>query len=189
MISAIIISVAASMASPHPAAPPRYDDVAPIVVADAKVAFAGMRLNAYIPDASLVKTIGEFMSIPGAETPTQFGAYAMIDGCRRHSCIEKAAVSVDMRTRQIAAVALRNFECRYSVLDDNEIVAMAWDPARKPLVRCNDEPILDLYVVRRSVRPDALRAEREQLTQLRHWGRAVGFLGERVQIVVRHTAR
>ncbi|MBZ2209654.1 hypothetical protein [Massilia soli] len=183
------MSAAAAMAAPRQAAPLRHDDAAAIVYADAKAAFAGMRINAYIPDASLAKTIGEFMSIPGAETPAQFGADAMIDGCRRHSCIEKAAVIVDMRTRKILAVTLRNFECQYSVLDDSEIAAMARGTASKPLVRCNDEPILDVYVVRRSLRPDALQAEREQLARLRQWGREVGSVGERVQVIVRYAAR
>lgn len=189
MIRRIIIALAALMVSPAQSAPLRFADVASIVYADTKVAFAGMRANAYIPNASLIETIGEFIGIPGDETPALFGHYAMIDGCRRHSCIEKAAIVVDMRSRTIAAVALRNYECRHVVLDDSDIAAMARSSSKRPTARCNDEPILDIYVVRRSIKPEALRDEREQLAQLRKWGNNVGHQGERVQVLVRHKSR
>ena len=186
MFKRVIVLLAASMILPAQSAPPAFDDVAPIVWKDVKVAFAGMRVNAHRPDAALTDAVGEFMGIPGEEKPVSFGPYAMIDGCRRHSCIEKAAVIVDARSRTIAALALRNYACRHVVLDDSQIAAMAGRARMRPAVRCNQEPVLDVYVVRRSLDPDALRAEREQLAQLRAWGGRVGHQGERVQVVVRY---
>ena len=186
MIIKIVFALVSAIALPSQAAPMRYDYVAQIVYSDAKITFAGMHINAYIPDASLAKTIGEFIGIPGDETPVQFGHYALIDGCRRHSCIEKAAIVVDMRTRAIAAVALRNFECRHVVMDDSDIAAIASSSRKRATSRCNGEPILDVYVVRRSLQPEALRNEREQLLQLRKWGTRVGHQGEKVQILVRY---
>lgn len=167
-------------------APLTFDDIARFVYPDTKAVFAGMRTDTYIPDASLIRTIDEFMGIPGIEKPARFGPYAMIDGCRRHSCMEKAAVVVDMRSRTVVALALRHFECRHVVLDDREIAAMAGDARQRPPVRCKDEPILDIYVVRRSLDPARLRDEREQLSQLRKWGSKVGHEGERVKILARY---
>ena len=164
----------------------RFDDVAQIVYADAKVTFAGMHINAYVPNASLAETIGEFVGIPGDETPVQFGPYALIEGCRRHSCIEKAAIVVDMRSRAIAAFALRNYECRHVVMDDSDIAAMAGASRKHATVRCNGEPILDVYVVRRSLKPEALKSERDQLLHLRQWGTRIGHQGEKVHVLARY---
>jgi len=186
MIIKIVLALVSAIAWPAQAAPMRFDNVAHIVSLDAKNTFAGMHTNSYIPNASLPKTIVDFTGIPGDETPVQFGDYALIDGCRRHSCIEKAAVVVDMRTRAIAAVALRNFECRHVVMDDSDIAAIASTSRKRATTRCNGEPILDVYVVRRSLEPKALRYEREQLLQLRKWGNRVGHQGEKVQILVRY---
>jgi hypothetical protein len=186
MIIKIVFALVSAIALPSQAAPMRYDEVAQIVYSDAKITFTGMHINAYIPDASLAKTIGDFIRIPGDEAPLQFGHYALIDGCRRHSCIEKAAVVVDMRTRTIAAVALRNFECRHVVMDDSDIAAIALNSGKRATSRCNEAPILDVYVVRRSLKPEALRNEREQLLQLRQWGTRVGHQGEKIQILVRY---
>lgn len=189
MIRTTIMALAALMVSPVQSAPLRFDDVAPIVYADIKMAFAGMRANTYMPNTSLIETIGEFIGIPGDETPVLFGPYAMIDGCRRHSCIEKAAIIVDMRSRTTAAVALRNYDCRHVVLDDSDIAAIERSANKHPTVRCNDEPILDIYIVRRSIKPEALRDERKQLAQLRKWGSIVGHQEERIQVLVRQKSR
>jgi hypothetical protein len=89
----------------------------------------------------------------------------------------------------VAAVALRNYECRHVVLDDSDIAAMARDSRKRPPVHCNDEPILDIYVVRRSLNPVGLQDEREQLAQLRKWGSKVGHQGERVKILARYKSR
>lgn len=175
-------------ALPAQSAPLGFNDVARIVYADSKVVLAGVRSDTYRPDASLADTVGEFIGIPGDETPVEFGRYAMIDGCRRHSCIEKAAVVVDMRSRTIAAVALRHYACRHVVLEESDIAAMEQDARRRPAVRCNKEPLLDVHVVRRSLDAAALRDEREQLAQLRTWGGKVGHDGEEVRILVRYTS-
>lgn len=169
-------------------APLTFDEIARFVYPDTKAVFAGMRTDTYIPNASLIRTIDEFMGIPGNDKPVQFGPYAMIDGCRRHSCMEKAAIVVDMRSRTVAALALRHFTCRHVVLDDREAAAMTPDARPRRPVRCKDEPILDIYVVRRSPDPARLRDEREQLAQLRKWGSKVGHEGERVTILARYTS-
>ena len=185
MIRQIVFALVTTVALPLQAAPLLFDDVAQIVYTDAKVTLAGMHINAYVPNASLAETIGEFVGIPGNETPVQFGPYALIEGCRRHSCMEKAAIVVDMRSRAIAAVALRNFECRHVVMDDSDIAAMSGASRKHATVRCNGEPILDVYVVRRSLKPEALKSERDWLLQLRQWGTRVGHQGEKVQVLDR----
>ena len=189
MFGKVLLALVALSTTSAQSATLGFYDVARLVHPDSKSVFAGMQLDAYIPDASLVRTIDEFISIPGDENPVQFGPYAMIDGCRRQSCIEKAAIIVDMRSRSVAAVGLRNYECRHVVLDDGEIAAMARDSRKRPPVRCNDEPILDIYVVRRSLNPVGLQDEREQLAQLRKWGSKVGHQGERVKILARYKSR
>lgn len=185
MRDALLGVLAASVAWSAQSAPLRFGDVAAIVHADGKRAFAGVRVNAHVPDAALAQAIGTYLGMPGGETPVVNGSFAMIEGCRPHSCIEKAAVIVDMRTRQVAAVALRNYECRHFVMDDAEIAAMAPGANGRAPVRCHKEPILDVYAVRRSLSPASLRAENEQLKQLREWGQRVGHQGERVQIIDR----
>lgn len=185
----LLIAAGAVVAMPAVGAPLRFDDVATMVYPSARASFAGMRANTYVPDALLADTIGKFMGIPGDEAPALFGQYAMIDGCRPQSCIEKAAVIVDVRSREIAAVALRSFQCRNVVLEDSDLAAMARASARRPTVRCNVEPVLDVYIVRRSNDVAALKREQEQLARLREWGRAVGHEGEQVQVVVRHTTK
>jgi hypothetical protein len=178
----LLVSLAASSAQ---AATPSYDDVARIVYADSKAVFAGMHADAYIPHASLVETIGEFMGIPGEHEPIEFGHYAMIDGCRPHSCTEKAAIVVDMRSRTVAAVALRNYACRELVPGARDVAGVPRDARQRATVQCNKEPMLDIYVVQRSRNPAGLQDEREQLARLRQWGSKVGHQGERVEILVR----
>jgi hypothetical protein len=182
-------AVAALIALPALAAPLRFDDVTSIVYPSAKATFAGMHANTYIPDALLAETIGEFIGIPGNEAPVLFGHYAMVDGCRPQSCDEKAAVIVDVRSRAIAAVALRNYQCRNVVLEDSDLAAMASVSSKRPTVRCNSQPLLDVYIVRRSIENEALRSEQQQLSRLRKWGDLVGHEGEQVQVVVRDKSK
>ena len=189
MFCKVLLALVALTTASAQSAPLGFHDVARLVYPDSKSVFAGMHIDAYIPNASLARTIDEFIGIPGDDEPVQFGSYAMIDGCRRQSCMEKAAVIVDMRSRSVAAVALRNYECRHVVLDDGDIAAMARDSRTRPPVRCNEEPILDIYVVRRSLDPASLKDEREQLAQLRQWGSKVGHQGERIKILVRYKLR
>lgn len=189
MIRKILLALVALSATSAQSTTLHFYDVARLVYPSSKAVFAGMHTDAYIPNAPLVRTIDEFMGIPGGEEPVQFGPYAMIDGCRRQSCMEKAAIVVDMRSRTVAAVALRNYECRHVVLDDSDIAAMALSSRKRPPVRCNEEPILDIYIVRRSLNPTSLQDEREQLTQLRKWGSKVGHQGERVKILARYKSR
>lgn len=189
MFGKVLLALVALSTTSAQSATPGFYDVARLVHPDSKSVFAGMQIDAYIPDASLVRTIDEFIGIPGDEEPVRFGPFAMIDGCRRQSCMEKAAIIVDMRSRCVAAVAIRNYECRHVVLDDSDIAAMARDSRKRPPVRCNEEPILEIYVVRRSLTPTSLQDEREQLTQLRKWGSKVGHQGERVKILARYKAR
>jgi hypothetical protein len=132
MFGKVLLALVALSTTSAQSATLGFYDVARLVYPDSKSVFAGMQIDAYIPNASLVRTIDEFIGIPGDEEPVQFGPYAMIDGCRRQSCMEKAAVIVDMRSRSVAAVALRNYECRHVVPDDGDIAAMARDSRKRP---------------------------------------------------------
>lgn len=189
MVRRILLALVALTSISAHSADLTFDDVARHVYSDTKAVFAGMYTDAFIPNASLIRTIDEFIGIPGNAEPVQFGPYAMIDGCRRQSCMEKAAAVVDMRSRTVAAVGLRNYECRHVVLDDSDIAVIARESRKRMPVRCNEEPILDIYIVRRSLDPASLKDEREQLAQLRKWGSKVGHQGERVKILVRCKSR
>lgn len=175
----ILMAIAALTVLPAQATPLQFDDVSRMADDDAQVIFKGMRVDAYIPNAALTDTIRHFMSIPGGDTPVRFGHFAMIEGCRLHSCIEKAAIVVDIDTRKVVAVALRNYQCSKVALGDG----------KNTRVRCNDEPILDLYAVRSTTQAPDLQGEGDYLGQLRQWGKTVGHQGERLQVVNRKQAR
>ena len=191
-ISQILIAISALTVVPAQAIPLQFSDVSTMARQDAEVVFKGMRVDTYIPNAALADTLGLFMGIPGGpdgDTPVLFKHFAMIEGCRHHSCIEKAAVIVNIKTREVAAVALRSYQCTKFTPKAGEIGGKAGGHSKETGVRCNDEPILDMYAVRSSANPSDRHDEDEHLAKLRHWGKSVGHQGERFQTVIREQVR
>ncbi|HEX2802323.1 MAG TPA: hypothetical protein VHN73_09695 [Phenylobacterium sp.] len=82
----------------------------------------------------------------------------LVPGCRLHSCGEKAAVVVSSGPRNVQAIGIVNFHCRY-------VGAPAAKSRRQRWIDCDDTPTLTLFLRRNDV----------YRTELEHWAEtAVG---------------
>ncbi len=108
-----------------------------------------------------------------------------ISGCRPHSCDEKAAAILDLKTPQLWAVALRHFHCHMVLLDEAQAKEFGTrDTGHKRPNHCDAQATLTIYVVRRPppARPD-FAAENARVAHLREWARKAGYAAEELRII------
>lgn len=155
-----------------------HDNVMPMVTKSAKE-FGERRANIFQPDSKISDAIGEGFVIPEdlREMP---GEKIFIAGCRRHSCIEKAAAVVDKKNAKVIAFAIRNFECSYVLATGERNIPTG---KSKSPVTCDREPLLSVYVLRTKKLATRPESEVEAVNNLSEWGKKVGAERKTLYIV------
>lgn len=164
------------------AASPPNVGAAAILASESPRIFNGMRADLHMPNVLVAEAVSEFMGPMQHER--QLEHHAMVDSCRKHSCLEKIAALVDLDDRKLAAVALLNFRCRLYLLNSDEISRLAASNSSNSPSTCDKTPTLSIYVVRHSLNAEPLKRESEAVNQLRKWGRRVGYSHEEIKIVM-----
>ena len=131
--------------------------------------------NALIKDAL-------FLSLGISHDPKNLiGDLVWMDGCRIHSCHEKAAVIADMKTKHLQATGLLHFNCRLTVLtQDNSKAAAQSQPST---TECDKEATLDMFVIRRPAASTKPTDESRLLDEIRTWAKAAGYARENVRVL------
>lgn len=164
------------------AASPPNIGAAAILASESPRIFNGMRADLHMPNVLVAEAVSEFMGPMQHER--QLEHHAMVDSCRKHSCLEKIAALVDLDDRKLAAVALLNFRCRLYLLNSDEISRLAASNSSKSPSTCDKTPTLSIYVVRHSLNAEPLKRESEAVNQLRKWGRRGGYSHEEIKVVM-----
>jgi hypothetical protein len=146
--------------------------------------FGEQKENTYTNNASLRLTFGEFLGIQNNLTSSNGHTY--FDGCRVHSCIEKAIVAVDEATLQMDAGALLHFNCELIVAEPDLSYRRRYEPKPDGRVRgqhkCDSEPVLEIFIIRRE-NSDVSRHEEVKLRdELRKWGKQFGYARDAVKV-------
>lgn len=155
-----------------------------IAHADSGRIFGEQRENTYKNNALLRDAFGESMGIPNETISSQ--GYTFVDGCRVHSCIEKAVVTVNETTLRLAAGALLHFNCALIVAEPNLSYSRRYEPGPDGRVhgqhQCDAEPVLEIFIFRREHSDVARHEEVKLRDELRKWGKQFGYAREVVRV-------
>lgn len=163
-------------------AKPAQEDVRALVKKQADQLLANVHANVYAPDMRVNIALEE-LTIANQEIQKE-DKYTFLSGCRPQSCGEKAAAVLNNATQQLLAAALLSYNCKDDILAPEEITYLTTrQPGKKPALHCAHDPILMVYIVRRSIEAPALYEERALAERLQQWGKKFGYQGELIRIV------
>lgn len=163
------------------AATPTPEAVFKLVAAETAKVFGAQRADLYVNDVSIKDTALLFLEL-NTGLSTLDNGYVLLEGCRVHSCIEKAATIVDLKTKRILALALLNFNCRLTILKQDDIAEGDAGKRNAQKHECESQARLDLFLVRKK---SHLIDEAKLVETLQDWGKKFGYASEHVRIIVR----
>lgn len=157
-------------ASVSQAAPLSSSSVYNIAGPEVKKIFGDDRQDTFVNDGLLREAI--LGSIGEADDPRELSdGSTIMTGCRPGSCIEKGAVIVNGQTKQLRAAAILHFHCRLELLESEKSDAL-------PGNKCDSDPTLEIFVIRRNETLAALKQELGYVRSLEAWGKGQHFKSE-----------
>ncbi len=157
-------------------------DLMPILLPQVETIFAKMYADFHVPNNRVSTAILDSLNM--ISDGTLRNGLVTFDGCRPHSCDEKGAVTLDVQTKRLVAVALRHFNCRDTVFDEVDVRGFTGNNVQKPPVRCDKDPTITIYVIRRTALKNDFLNEAIAASILRQWGKKVGAVREEVRVVL-----
>lgn len=156
-------------------------DVFNILKTETVKVFDKQRADLYSNNVSIKDTIDSFLE-QNIDLKVMDSGDVFMAGCRVHSCVEKAATIVDTKTKTLKAVGLLNFNCRLSILTQDELKNSTNGKRIAQKKECNSEAKLDIFIVRKMSR---LMDESKLVEAMQNWGKNFGYASENVRIIVR----
>jgi hypothetical protein len=175
MMKSLFLMVAALLYANYAYSMPiATSDVVKIAAPEVNRIFGDDREDTFVNDGLLREAIIGFIGM--ADEPRELSdGSTMMTGCRPHSCPEKGAVIVDGHANQLRAAAILHFHCRRKLLEteaSNQV----------PGNRCDTEPTLEIFIVRRSDALSGLKHELIYVRELEAWGKGSRYGNEVIRI-------
>jgi len=149
------------------ATPAATPDIYKIAAPEVNRIFGGDRQDTFVNDGLLREAVLGSIGEPDDPRELRDGS-TMMTGCRPHSCMEKGAVIVNGASKQLRAAAILHFHCRLALLESET-------SDTPPGNKCDTDPTLEIFVIRRNGTPAALKQELGYVRELEAWGKAQQF--------------
>lgn len=115
------------------------------------------RDDLYAPNVLITNALSDFLD--GDEQAEVLKHSFLFQGCRHHSCQEKAAAILTRDKKALLGFALLNYQCRLVLSTESKFGEA-----------CSEQPRLNVYILRRSNLAPWLGSEIEAAADLQTWG-------------------